>query len=135
MENQFLRNVVYSLSRVVGPDRGVLTDDGDFILTDGDDPAQAIGDVAVPMASTSATTPMDTEDEVVRNLLNVSNEINAAAAGVSGAAGVEQDDRVAIALARLREKSRVMANAVDMQRRQVRVVSGSEGACWLMGSH
>ena len=131
MENQFLRNVVYSLSRVVGPDRGVLTDEGDFILTDGDDPAQAIGDVAVPMATAS----MDTEDEVVRNLLNVSNEINAAAAGVSGAAAVEQDDRVAVALTRLREKSRVMANAVDMQRRQVRVVSGSEGACWLMGSH
>ena len=131
MENQFLRNVVYSLSRVIGPDRGVLTDDGDFILSDGDDPAQAIGDVAVPMATAS----MDTEDEVVRNLLNVSNEINAAAAGVSGAAGVEQDDRVAVALTRLREKSRVMANAVDMQRRQVRVVSGSEGACWLMGSH
>lgn len=144
MENQLLRDIVHSLSRAAGPSQNVLDDRGDFILLESDtadrnvdvqmenaEEAMARERVATPnlelpmqdSAPTSAREPgMDTEDEVVRNLLNVSNELNAAAANANETA---QDDRIAVALERLRARSRDMVQTADLKRRQVSFPSWS----------
>jgi len=91
-------------------------------------------DLASPTTATPAVDEQ-TAEEVVRNLLNVSNELTGvtlagmegtsggSAVGGVGGEGVDQalgpEDKVRLALDRLRDRSRVVAQASDMQRRQV----------------
>jgi len=129
-----------------------LDDQGDFILPPGDQvgvtaysnlpPIDAVMPELDLVSTGSATNPAvdeQTAEEVVRNLLNVSNELtgvtlavmegtsSGSAVGAAGPEGVDQslgsEDRVRLALDRLRDRSRdrsrVVAQASDMQRRQV----------------
>ena len=125
-----------------------LDDQGDFILPPGDQvgvtaysnvpPIDAVMpdlDLASTGSATNPAVDEQTAEEVVRNLLNVSNELtgvtlavmegtsSGSAVGAAGPEGVDQslgsEDRVRLALDRLRDRSRVVAQASDMQRRQV----------------
>jgi hypothetical protein len=99
MENQFLRSVVHSLSRLAtGAGRSVLDEQGEFIMVD-----NVRGD---GVGTTGQTMESD------------------------GSGGSKEPDlsrqsdeaRIELALTELRERSRIMAQAVDAQRRQVRWV-------------
>lgn len=97
MENQFLRSVVHSLSRLAtGAGRSVLDEQGEFIMEDN------VRDDGVGPASQTVESD-----------------------GPGGSKEVDphrQSDeaRIELALTELRERSRIMAQAVDAQRRQVR---------------
>jgi hypothetical protein len=150
METRMLRSVVMMLaSRLDDTTTSTFLDDqGDFILPLEDEvgvtaysnvPATETVMPGLDLASTapSATPAVDeqTAEEVVRNLLNVSNELTGvtlavmegasggSAVGAAGTEGVDQSsgsgDKVRLALDRLRDRSRVIAQASDMQRRQV----------------
>jgi hypothetical protein len=97
MENQFLRSVVHSLSRLAtGAGRSVLDAQGEFVLEDN------VRDDGV--GTTSQTMESDAPGG--------SKE--------SGSHRQSDEARIELALTELRERSRIMTQAVDAQRRQVR---------------
>jgi len=150
VETLMLRSVVMMLaSRSEDTTISTFLDDqGNFILPPEDQGGETISNSDVPVTEavmpgldlaspTTATPAVDeqTAEEVVRNLLNVSNELTGvtlagmegtsggSAVGGVGGEGVDQalgpEDKVRLALDRLRDRSRVVAQASDMQRRQV----------------
>jgi hypothetical protein len=99
MENQFLRSVVHSLSRLAtGAGRSVLDEQGEFIMADN---VRGDGVGASNQTMESDGPGGSKESEPHRQ---------------------SDEARIELALTELRERSRIMAQAVDAQRRQVRLV-------------
>jgi hypothetical protein len=125
MENEMLRSVAINISRSVESHETIIDQHGDLIL-----PEETNVQVA-PMEISAMGVDEKTTEEVVRNLLNVSNELTGISPATPKAdeaptaptvleAPMDPDVNIKIALNRLRDKSRVMAQAIEMQQRQVR---------------